>query len=69
MASLAGRNTPPDVQSRTDALTRTREHQYAATGFFGNGLTLGTVSAMVISDAICNRKNPWGDLFGERSAH
>jgi len=24
MASLSGRNTPPDVQSRTDALTRTR---------------------------------------------
>jgi glycine/D-amino acid oxidase-like deaminating enzyme/nitrite reductase/ring-hydroxylating ferredoxin subunit len=45
------------------------DHQYAATGFSGNGLTFGTVSAIIISDAICDRKNPWGELFDpERSA-
>jgi glycine/D-amino acid oxidase-like deaminating enzyme/nitrite reductase/ring-hydroxylating ferredoxin subunit len=45
------------------------DHQYAATGFSGNGLTFGTASAIIISDAICDRKNPWSELFDpERSA-
>jgi glycine/D-amino acid oxidase-like deaminating enzyme/nitrite reductase/ring-hydroxylating ferredoxin subunit len=38
-------------------------HQYAATGFAGNGLTFGTLAALLISDAICGRANPWTDLF------
>jgi glycine/D-amino acid oxidase-like deaminating enzyme/nitrite reductase/ring-hydroxylating ferredoxin subunit len=42
---------------------RMTEHQYAATGFGGNGMTFGTVSAIVISDAICGRRNPWAELF------
>jgi len=39
------------------------DHQYAATGFGGNGMTFGTLSAIMISDAIHGRKNPWADLF------
>jgi Rieske Fe-S protein len=39
------------------------EHQYAATGFAGNGMTFGTVSALIISDAILGRRNPWTELF------
>lgn len=39
------------------------EHQYAATGFSGNGMTLGTFSAMLIRDLITEKKNPWADLF------
>jgi glycine/D-amino acid oxidase-like deaminating enzyme len=39
------------------------EHQYAATGFGGNGMTFGTLAAIMISDAILGRKNPWVDLF------
>jgi glycine/D-amino acid oxidase-like deaminating enzyme/nitrite reductase/ring-hydroxylating ferredoxin subunit len=39
------------------------EHQYAATGYAGNGLTFGTLAAMMISDAIVGRSNPWTDLF------
>jgi len=38
-------------------------HQYSATGYSGNGLTFGTVAAMMMSDAILERKNPWSDLF------
>lgn len=38
------------------------DHQYAATGFSGNGMTFGTLSAMVITDAILGRANPWSDL-------
>jgi glycine/D-amino acid oxidase-like deaminating enzyme/nitrite reductase/ring-hydroxylating ferredoxin subunit len=41
----------------------TADHQYAATGFAGNGLTFGTAAAMIISDAILGRKNPWAELF------
>ena len=39
------------------------EHQFAATGFGGNGMTFGTLAAIMISDAIQGRKNPWADLF------
>lgn len=39
------------------------EHQYLATGFSGNGITLGTFSAMLIRDEIMERSHPWGDLF------
>jgi glycine/D-amino acid oxidase-like deaminating enzyme/nitrite reductase/ring-hydroxylating ferredoxin subunit len=39
------------------------EHQYSATGYAGNGLTFGTLAAMMMSDAILQRPNPWTDLF------
>jgi glycine/D-amino acid oxidase-like deaminating enzyme/nitrite reductase/ring-hydroxylating ferredoxin subunit len=39
------------------------EKQFIATGFGGNGLTFGTVAAMMACDAALKRKNPWADLF------
>jgi len=39
------------------------DHQYAATGFAGNGMTFGTLAAMMMTDAIGGVKNPWTDLF------
>jgi glycine/D-amino acid oxidase-like deaminating enzyme/nitrite reductase/ring-hydroxylating ferredoxin subunit len=39
------------------------EHQYAATGFAGNGMTFATLSAMMITDAMVGRTNPWVELF------
>jgi glycine/D-amino acid oxidase-like deaminating enzyme/nitrite reductase/ring-hydroxylating ferredoxin subunit len=39
------------------------ERQFVATGFAGNGMTLGTFSAGLISDLIGGRKNPWTALF------
>jgi glycine/D-amino acid oxidase-like deaminating enzyme/nitrite reductase/ring-hydroxylating ferredoxin subunit len=39
------------------------DHQYAATGFSGNGLTFGTLGGMLCADAILGRANPWADLF------
>jgi glycine/D-amino acid oxidase-like deaminating enzyme/nitrite reductase/ring-hydroxylating ferredoxin subunit len=42
---------------------QTAEHQYSATGFGGNGMTFGTLGAMIASDAILGRKNPWAELF------
>jgi glycine/D-amino acid oxidase-like deaminating enzyme/nitrite reductase/ring-hydroxylating ferredoxin subunit len=41
----------------------TAEHQYAATGFSGNGMTFGTLGAMMATDAILGRTNPWTELF------
>jgi glycine/D-amino acid oxidase-like deaminating enzyme/nitrite reductase/ring-hydroxylating ferredoxin subunit len=42
---------------------QTAGHQYAATGFAGNGMTFGTLGAMIASDAILGRSNPWAELF------
>ena len=41
----------------------TADHQYAATGYAGNGLTFGTLAAMMLRDAIMGDTNPWRDLF------
>jgi glycine/D-amino acid oxidase-like deaminating enzyme/nitrite reductase/ring-hydroxylating ferredoxin subunit len=37
--------------------------QFIATGFSGNGMTFGTVAAVMIRDAVLGRKNPWRELF------
>jgi Rieske Fe-S protein len=39
------------------------EQQFIATGFCGNGITFGTISAMMALDWAKGRKNPWRDLF------
>jgi glycine/D-amino acid oxidase-like deaminating enzyme/nitrite reductase/ring-hydroxylating ferredoxin subunit len=41
----------------------TTEHLYVGTGFSGNGLTWGTLAAMITSDAILGIANPYADLF------
>jgi glycine/D-amino acid oxidase-like deaminating enzyme/nitrite reductase/ring-hydroxylating ferredoxin subunit len=41
----------------------TADHQYAATGFSGTGLTFGTLGGMVICDRILGNDNPWRDLL------
>jgi glycine/D-amino acid oxidase-like deaminating enzyme/nitrite reductase/ring-hydroxylating ferredoxin subunit len=42
---------------------KSADHQYAATGYAGNGLTFGTLGGIMISDAILGRANPWAELF------
>jgi glycine/D-amino acid oxidase-like deaminating enzyme/nitrite reductase/ring-hydroxylating ferredoxin subunit len=39
------------------------EWQFIATGFCGNGFTLGTLSAMMARDRYLDRENPWFDLL------
>jgi glycine/D-amino acid oxidase-like deaminating enzyme/nitrite reductase/ring-hydroxylating ferredoxin subunit len=39
------------------------EHQFVATGYCGNGITFGTVAAIMARDWVTGRKNPWTDLF------
>jgi glycine/D-amino acid oxidase-like deaminating enzyme/nitrite reductase/ring-hydroxylating ferredoxin subunit len=41
----------------------TASRQFAATGFAGNGMTFGTLGAMMAADAALGRKNPWSALF------
>ena len=44
-------------------LGRNADHQYVATGFSGNGMTFGTLGAMIAVDGILGRPNPWTELF------
>lgn len=44
----------------------TAERQFAATGFSGNGITFGTLAAMMACDAALGRENPWKQLFDVR---
>jgi glycine/D-amino acid oxidase-like deaminating enzyme/nitrite reductase/ring-hydroxylating ferredoxin subunit len=44
----------------------TAKDQFAATGFAGNGMTFGTVAAMMARDAVLGRRNPWAELFAPR---
>ena len=39
------------------------EHTYVATGFNGNGMVFGTLSAKIISDIILNKPNAYADLL------
>jgi len=41
----------------------TAPRQFAATGFSGNGMTFGTLAAMMARDAVLGRPNPWRDLL------
>jgi glycine/D-amino acid oxidase-like deaminating enzyme/nitrite reductase/ring-hydroxylating ferredoxin subunit len=42
---------------------QTADRQFAASGFAGNGLTFGTLAAMMACDWVLDRQNPWQDLF------
>jgi glycine/D-amino acid oxidase-like deaminating enzyme/nitrite reductase/ring-hydroxylating ferredoxin subunit len=41
----------------------TAPRQFAGTGYSGNGLTFGTLTAMMAADRIAGRTNPWSALF------
>ena len=44
-------------------LGETADRQFAATGFSGNGMTFGTLGALIACDRIMHRSNPWQELF------
>ncbi|HYC69791.1 MAG TPA: FAD-dependent oxidoreductase [Opitutaceae bacterium] len=39
------------------------EREFVATGFSGNGMTFGTVAAMMAVDFVLGRTHPWGRVF------
>jgi glycine/D-amino acid oxidase-like deaminating enzyme/nitrite reductase/ring-hydroxylating ferredoxin subunit len=49
--AFLGKNPGPD------------EHIYIITGDSGNGITHGTIGAMLITDLVCGRENPWRDIY------
>lgn len=44
-------------------LTPDSEHSYVATGFQKWGMTTGTVAAMILTDTILGRDNPWTEVY------
>ena len=38
-------------------------HIYVATGFSGNGMTLGTIAGLTVSDLIQKKENRWAELY------
>ena len=47
-------------------LGETADRQFVATGFAGNGMTFGTLGAMMAVDACLGRPNAWAELFSPR---
>ncbi len=41
----------------------TATHQFAGTGYSGNGMTFGSLAGMMATDSIAGRANPWAALF------
>lgn len=39
------------------------EHVHVATGMSGNGTTFGTIAAMIMTDHVVGRANPWAELY------
>jgi glycine/D-amino acid oxidase-like deaminating enzyme/nitrite reductase/ring-hydroxylating ferredoxin subunit len=42
---------------------------YVSTGYSGQGMTFGTVGAMLVTDLITGVENPWAELFKPMRAH
>jgi glycine/D-amino acid oxidase-like deaminating enzyme/nitrite reductase/ring-hydroxylating ferredoxin subunit len=55
--------SPLDGVPYIGRLTRREEHVYVATGFRKWGMTNGTAAALILSDLILGRRNPWAKLF------
>lgn len=49
-------------------LSRNTKHVFVATGFGGWGMTNGTASAMLLSDLVRGRENPWKKLYSPQRA-
>lgn len=54
---------PADGMPYVGRLTKDNERVFVATGFRKWGMTNGTAAAMMITDAISGRDNPWAEAF------
>jgi glycine/D-amino acid oxidase-like deaminating enzyme/nitrite reductase/ring-hydroxylating ferredoxin subunit len=43
--------------------------QFVATGFAGNGMTFGTLAAIMARDWVLGRSNPWREIFDPHRTH
>lgn len=53
----------PDSVPYIGQYASSRPDWYVATGFHKWGMTSSMVSAMLLRDSICGRKNPWAEVF------
>src|SRR5690349_1700990 len=51
------------IHSPSACISENTHRQFIATGFCGNGFTLGTLAAMMARDRYLECKNPWFDLL------
>jgi glycine/D-amino acid oxidase-like deaminating enzyme/nitrite reductase/ring-hydroxylating ferredoxin subunit len=58
-----------DTNDGLPYIGETSERQFVATGFAGNGMTFGTLAAMMARDAVVGRTNPWRDLLSVGRTH
>jgi glycine/D-amino acid oxidase-like deaminating enzyme/nitrite reductase/ring-hydroxylating ferredoxin subunit len=52
-----------ETSDRLPYIGDTADHQFAGTGYSGNGLTFGTLAGMMATDRILGQSNPWRELF------
>ncbi|MGH8016993.1 MAG: FAD-dependent oxidoreductase [Opitutaceae bacterium] len=52
-----------ETSDRLPYIGETDSRQFIATGYAGNGMTFGTLAAMMAVDARQGRANPWSELF------
>jgi glycine/D-amino acid oxidase-like deaminating enzyme/nitrite reductase/ring-hydroxylating ferredoxin subunit len=45
------------------------EHVFVSTGYSGNGMTFGTLGAMILSDLILGKTNKWASLYTATRLH
>ena len=57
---------PHDQVPYIGRVRRGADHLYTATAYNKWGMTNGTAGAMIISDSILGRANPWADVFDAR---
>ena len=54
---------PDDGVPLIGRITPDSEHSYIATGFQKWGMTTGTAAAMILTDTILGRDNPWAEVY------
>ncbi|MDP9068973.1 MAG: FAD-dependent oxidoreductase [Actinomycetota bacterium] len=57
---------PVDQVPYIGRYTRSSEHLFTGTGFRKWGMTNGTLAAMLLTDRIMGRDNPWADLYDSK---
>ena len=58
--------SPVDMLPYIGRMTRGSEHLFTGTGFRKWGMTNGTVAAMILTDRIMGRDNPWAELYDSK---
>ena len=58
--------SPVDLVPYVGRMTRRSEHLFTGTGFRKWGMTNGTLAALLLTDRIVGRDNPWAELYDSK---